>query len=70
MNLERHERERFMAWCLQEAGSAEQMVEAAKNLDPKTAEMIARKYKTEALALRLVAGYLSFVEEVTLGRQA
>jgi hypothetical protein len=68
ITLTQDERDRFAAWCLQEARSAEEMVEAAKNLDPRTAELVGCRYRAEAMAMLIVGGYLASIETMTIDR--
>ncbi len=50
------ERDRFAAFCEMEAKSNEAMAEQIANI--KAPEVLAKKYRSEALAFKIVAGIL------------
>lgn len=65
INLTAQERERFAAYCRQEAESANEMAnQMEKSHIP---EVAVKKYRTEAVAHAIVGKYLTSGEEMTVG---
>ena len=69
INLTAQERDKFAAYCRQEAESANQMAEASAKIGPpggNLGDVIAKKYRTEAAAHAIVGKYLSSGEEMEI----
>jgi L-fucose isomerase-like protein len=64
MQLTAQENEKFALWLLQDAESNEQLAKQMESL-PGTSS-IAKKYRTEAMAQRIVAAKLQSYEKTTL----
>ena len=69
INLTSQERDRFAAYCMQEAESATQMAaQMVKGEMPAAVmETVAKKYRTEAAAHAIVGKYLTSGEEMSIG---
>lgn len=69
INLTDQERDNFAAYCRQEFESASAMAEQAKKLGPagsNLGDVIAKKYRTEAMAFAIVAKYLTSGETMEI----
>lgn len=68
VNLTAQEREKFAAYCRQEAESADAMAKqmAKGGMPPPVMEAMAKKYRTEAMAHAMVAKYLVSWEEMEI----
>lgn len=69
IKLTREERERFAAWCEQDAASTLGIVEQMAKLLPGHSAVLglAKLKRTEAMAQQIVAKMLRSIEETTLG---
>ncbi len=66
INLTAQERDRFAAYCRQEAESANMMAGQMRGMPAVVVETVAKKYRTEAMAHAIVGKCLTSGEEMTI----